>query len=47
MYQMETFLIIILFLTSYIIRTPLNKGQNGQKIMGPKHIRYSEVSLYN
>ncbi len=25
---------------------PLNKGQNGQKTMGPKHVRYSEVPLY-
>ncbi len=25
---------------------PLNKGQNGQKTMGPKRVRYSEVPLY-
>ncbi len=24
----------------------LNKGQNGQKTMGPKRVRYSEVPLY-
>ncbi len=24
---------------------PLNKGQNGQKTMGPKRVRYSEVPL--
>ncbi len=39
MYQMETFL--------YILNLrPLNKGQNGQKTMGPKHVRYSEIPLY-
>ncbi len=25
---------------------PLNKEQNGQKTMGPKRVRYSEVPLY-
>ncbi len=34
MYQMET------------SGQPLNIGQNGQKTMGPKHVRYSEVPLY-
>ncbi len=39
------FPIDIIFLTSDNGQ-PLNKGQTGQKTMGPKRVRYSEVPLY-
>ncbi len=46
MYQTETFLnIIILSLHDRTKGQPLNKGQNGQKTMGLKRVRYSEVPL--
>ncbi len=38
-------IVLIIFLTSDKGQ-PLNKGQNGQKTMGPKCVRYSEVPLY-
>ncbi len=40
--------LIIIFLTSDKGQPliALNRGQNGQKTMGPKRVRYSEVPLY-
>ncbi len=45
-YQINAIVLIIIFLTSDKGQ-PLNKGQNGQKTMVPKRVRYSEVPLYN